>query len=256
MGYRLGNLLSLLVFFASMRPAASFAQALPTATPFAQISAISSEHATTDQFDALMDIIILKRELRRQVEELAKEVQKDLSSERQTAIQKKIEDFYVRIEDLDKNFTRMATGVDWQQFSEETAQTFDWQKELQDLFRPILEEMKQITSRREKLSGFEEKLPIIRNGWRWRTKRSRILKRSYKPLRIHNCARNLRAFIKTGRGDSKNSKASLRSCSGNLTNETTALARYWTPRKQYLENFSEIADAIYSLPRWHFLAYC
>jgi len=78
------------------------------------------------------------------------------------------------VESLDahqKDFERIAIGVDLDQFEEKTEQDFDWQNEVQELLGTVLQELKNMTARprqlerlRSEVAHYENKVPIVKKA--------------------------------------------------------------------------------------------
>jgi len=77
-----------------------------------------------------------------------------------------------RIQTLQKNFESVAIGgVDVDAFEQKVTKRFDWQEEIKEVFRPILDEMKRLTERprtierlRSEKTFLESRLPIADNA--------------------------------------------------------------------------------------------
>ena len=118
--------------------------------------------------ETLRKILISKREIQQQLDQKIEELQAAESEERQTLIRKRLQELYARIEDLENDFESIATGVDLLNFTAEPTAGFDWQKELQDLLRPILDELKNLTARpreieklRNEVTYYQKRLLLI-----------------------------------------------------------------------------------------------
>ena len=88
-------------------------------------------------------IYILQDQLKEKEDELQSMQIEDLK----ISVVNEMNELNQRIATLEKNFEVIASGVDLRIFEEEPKKTFDWKDELQDLFGPILQELRNATAR-------------------------------------------------------------------------------------------------------------
>ena len=118
--------------------------------------------------ETLRQIFSSKRELQGQIDRILEELRAAESEESRVSIRKRLQELYARVEDLEDDFESIATGIDLLAFSPESTEGFDWQKELQELLRPMLDELKNLTARprelerlRNEVAYYQKRLVLI-----------------------------------------------------------------------------------------------
>ena len=111
----------------------------------------------------LRKILISKRELQDEIDQATAELQAAQSEERQLLVRKRIQELYARMENLEQDFASVATGIDLMKVTSELSESLDWQQELQELLRPILEELKNLTARPRELEKLRNEIAHYEN---------------------------------------------------------------------------------------------
>ena len=137
--------------------------------PAANLQDYSDENSTTL---TTLEIIarsldVLQDQLKNKEEELKSVEVEDLK----ISIVNEMNELNQRIATLEKNFEVIASGVDLKVFDREPKKAFDWKDELQDLFGPILQELRNATARpreierlRNEVSFYKDQILNMENG--------------------------------------------------------------------------------------------
>ena len=119
----------------------------------------------------LRKIIQATEAVQEQIRQKETELNVAETEEKKVALLNEIQELGKRVEDLDKNFESVATGVDLEKFVAKPAKTFDWQQEIQIIVGPIIEELKEMTARpremeelRSQVAYYEKRLPLVENA--------------------------------------------------------------------------------------------
>lgn len=158
-----GTLFALMIVFGF------FSTAQAQNAPPSAIPAVSSESEA--ETDTLTKIIMSRQALQEELSAQNKVLKHAATEDQQAAVRKKIQELTTRIRDLDGDFENIATGVDASQFSTTPTESFDWQKELQDLLSPIIDELKRLTARPRELEKlrnqelfYQKRIALIENA--------------------------------------------------------------------------------------------
>ncbi|MGA1796315.1 MAG: hypothetical protein ACMUIL_10705 [bacterium] len=94
-----------------------------------------------------------------------------LTEDQKIRLVNEINELLKRRETLEKSLETIATGVDLERFAARPQDGFDWQKELQELFGPIIQEIRKVTAHpreieqlRSDIDFLKERLPVIQKG--------------------------------------------------------------------------------------------
>lgn len=119
--------------------------------------------------DALNGILARQKTLRQSIEEQRKIAQdQSLTDFERNEAAQKIANLQREIEDLDKEFSNIAAGLDLERVGSERDQTIDLNQELKEVLRPLIEEFRDITAApreteelRSEISSIQEQLGEI-----------------------------------------------------------------------------------------------
>lgn len=117
---------------------------ITTSSTEAQNTPAAEAGSTKNLESILLSIQKIDRDLQAKQEEM-----RGRSGEgRKEEITKQIQGLVVRLNQLESNFQKIATGVDPEAFnSKQDAATIDWTKDLQEILSPIINEVRRLTSR-------------------------------------------------------------------------------------------------------------
>lgn len=113
----------------------------------------------TPVVSTLIAFIQSVEDIKAEIKDKEKEYKSADSEEDKIKIREDIGSLRQKLEGYEKDFERIATNVDWDELDAGTQQDFDWQKEIRDIFRPVINGLKKITERPmqiEKLRNEEE----------------------------------------------------------------------------------------------------
>ena len=150
-------------------PPAPAPQASPAAPP--QESTEAADKGDLDGSATLLSIISSRDALKDQLRGLEKELRSTRADDRRAELQAAVKTLKGQMEDLEKNFEAVATGVDLTAFESPPQERFDWKREIQDLLGPIVQELKAMTARpreierlRNEVGYCESRIAIARNA--------------------------------------------------------------------------------------------
>lgn len=120
---------------------------------------------------SLEEIIQSMNNLQRQIKAKERQLRNAKTEAEKTRASEEIEHLHENLEILKNNFGRIAAGIDPSGFEEETEEEFKWENEMQELLRPIMQEIKKMTARprqieklRTSITLYEEKLPTVKKA--------------------------------------------------------------------------------------------
>lgn len=109
--------------------------------------------------------------IEKEVEELEGDYRRAETDEQQQAVSQQIEDRRQRVEELQRDFSVLAAGIDRESFFEQSAEAFDWREELEGVFAPVILEIKaasahprEVESLRSELAVSDKRLPAIEDA--------------------------------------------------------------------------------------------
>ncbi len=146
---------------------ASAAQASTSPAPPLDIPA-SQDVRTLTPARQLEDLAELLATSRQDAADLLKQLNATKDEAEKKRVQSDLDKVNAQIDDLVLSIEKVAVGsLDWGSLAEQQSQSFDWKSELEDIFRPIVVELKQMTERprrierlRSEKAFYEERLPI------------------------------------------------------------------------------------------------
>ncbi len=119
----------------------------------------------------LRKILLSRRDLQEQLDQKLEELEMAATEDEREVIRHHTQELHTRLDDQESDFESIATGIDLEHFTVKTSTTFDWKQDLQEMFSPIIQELKSITARpreleklHQKIAYYEERLPIIENA--------------------------------------------------------------------------------------------
>lgn len=114
---------------------------------YAQSETPALSKTETSVVSTLTAFIQSMEDINAEIKNKEKEYKSADSEERQTKIKEELSSLRQKLEDYEKDFERIATNVDWEELDTGEQQDFDWQKEIRDIFRPVINGLKKITER-------------------------------------------------------------------------------------------------------------
>lgn len=122
----------------------------------APLSAQDSDAISPDTVDAESKVVALVQIIQ-SIETLKADLQ-DQDSERSPA------DLEQRLDDLERNFLVVATGIDPNLFYQKAGQKIDWKAEVEDIFSPILVELRKATAHPREVERLRSELAYYENS--------------------------------------------------------------------------------------------
>ncbi|UCF93307.1 MAG: hypothetical protein JSW39_03865 [Desulfobacterales bacterium] len=126
-----------------------------------------SSSADLPTLNALQTIIQSMDDRRGQLKDLNADLKAAETEEQKIRIVFAINRLTESLDAIGKDFERISTGVDVDTFGEEAEKDFDWQKEVQELLGPVLQELKNMTARprqlerlRSEVAHYENEAPL------------------------------------------------------------------------------------------------
>jgi len=159
-----------LSFYPLICPGFAHAQTanLPPSSPGleAPTPEVSSKYSTLAVIDE--SIKVARHEVNDKIKDL-----RLATEDRKPGILEELNKLRLRLDALKNDFAEIATGIDLDSFVASPSRPFDWREEIQDLFGPIIKEMKGLTARPreiEKLRGelafYRQRMPIAKKAVR------------------------------------------------------------------------------------------
>ncbi len=118
--------------------------------------------------ETLRTILDTVRQFETELKGLEQDYKAAQTPEQQARIGEEIQRLSERIESMERDFETIATGVDMAAFEETPSEDFDWQRELQVLLGPVIQELKGMTERprqveklRREMAAQESRLAVI-----------------------------------------------------------------------------------------------
>lgn len=135
---------------------------------------VSGEPVATQEentVDALTGVVQVIKELGKEIEDKKIKIREAETSEERLELAKEIDKLNERLETLRVNFEEIVTGLDMETFYEKPQKRFDWKEELQTLIGPLINDLKNITSRprlienlRTQVSYYEKQISRVKNA--------------------------------------------------------------------------------------------
>ena len=121
---------------------------------------------------ATLETLVHSREIKRAaLEEVRAQLDAAPTEDQRTSLEKRATTLQQELDKLERDFESIATGIDMGAFEDRLSEAFDIREELQELFRPIIEELKaateaprQIEHLRAQLEYFEDRERLARNA--------------------------------------------------------------------------------------------
>ncbi len=112
----------------------------------------------TSVVSTLIAFIRSMEDIKTEIKDKEKEYKSADIEEHKIKIKEEISSLRQKMETYDKDFERIATNVDWNELDAGGQQDFDWQKEIRDIFRPVINGLKKITERPMKIEKLRSEL--------------------------------------------------------------------------------------------------
>lgn len=132
------------------------------------LSATSDNTATQNKLSTLFDIIQSMETLQKDLKEKKKELQIAETDEKKNKITSEMNLMLQKLDVMQREFEIIAVGDDLKDMISKSPEPFDLKIEIQEIFRPFIEELKNITSHpreieklRKEIVFYEKKLPIV-----------------------------------------------------------------------------------------------
>ncbi|WP_432737472.1 mechanosensitive ion channel domain-containing protein [Maridesulfovibrio sp. FT414] len=152
------------ILLISLLLSAGIASAAPTIQSATEVQEIAATNPA--QAETLVNLLRYKAELDTQIRIARNKLKGATHSMDKEALAAEIKDLKDQLDNVDKNFVKVATGLDIAVFDEEAQQGFAWQEEIETLVRPLLHELKEMTKRprqveqlKSRVAYFESRLP-------------------------------------------------------------------------------------------------
>lgn len=121
--------------------------------------------ATLDTLDSFVD---LRNDLLKDIRTINKQLADSASDNEKQNLKAELDKLESDLRAITRNFENIAAGVDITSLRSESAEAFSFQHELMALLKPAIDEMKEMTAHvrqksdlREKITHYEERLPIM-----------------------------------------------------------------------------------------------
>lgn len=125
----------------------------------------NNNNQTIETLDMIYQAISQAKKL---LAEKGKELKSAQNEEQKISLIAEIKEIKDKIERLEKDFEKIASGVDLDQFYATPKGEFDWQKEVQELMNPIIHELKSMTEKprqieklRTEITFYENRIPVL-----------------------------------------------------------------------------------------------
>ncbi|MDM8551402.1 hypothetical protein QUF72_15055 [Desulfobacterales bacterium HSG2] len=109
--------------------------------------------------------------LKRQIKNKEKQFRSARTEADRTRIAEELKQLNENLEILRMNFDKIAAGIDISGFEETSEEDFKWEKEVQELLRPVIQEVKKMTARprqieklRSNIAFYDERLPTVQKA--------------------------------------------------------------------------------------------
>ncbi len=162
-------LCSPIVVAQSGEPAGEPAEATPSEENTTEDPSLAEERAA--RLATLNDMLESIAAIREDMGELEKERDAAATEEEKAALTEELESRSERIGNLEADFSMLATGIDQGSFFADSEEEFDWKQELEEVFAPVVVELKAATARSremETLRGqivlYDKRLPAIEDA--------------------------------------------------------------------------------------------
>jgi hypothetical protein len=128
----------------------------------AQVTDTTSEDIMQQKIATMHDILSSIEELRKDLGEKEREYQQASTVESKEAIDSELTELRKRIENRENDFSTLSTGIDQETFFELSQSDLKWEDEVQDIFSPLLYELKDITARPREMEKLRNSIPFFR----------------------------------------------------------------------------------------------
>lgn len=143
--------------------------------PFAPLaqpeSAGEALPAASNTLDTLGSFVKLRISLLQDIEILKKQLADAASEAEKDSLRQQLEQLNADLQAVNHNFGNVAAGLDISVLEKAKAEEFNLQRELLALLKPAIDEMKDMTARvrqksslKEKIAGYEERIPVMRQA--------------------------------------------------------------------------------------------
>lgn len=163
----IGWLVSILAV-SSLRTAYGQLTVRPTPAPTREATLARKDQLT---IAALRGTIQSMEALEAQLYEQQERLERTKTEEQKAQIAEKITEITQQLNLRQREFEEIATGVDLDTFEGSPQEALDWREEVQEVFSPIIEQLKDLTARpreleslRNEIAYYNKRLPIIRTA--------------------------------------------------------------------------------------------
>jgi predicted nucleic acid-binding Zn-ribbon protein len=170
-------------------------------------SAPQVETPEPSSIDTLSGIISSMESLREQLRTAERELKAAKMEDQKYEYQEKMKGIQKRLDELQRDFESIATGVDLAAFTSRPQEDFDWKQEIQELLGPIVQELKAMTARPREI----ERL------------RNEVVYCEQRVVRAREAGRNIQELI----AQDKDHK---------LKSQLSSLEKEWKSQEQQLSN--------------------
>lgn len=133
--------------------------AVPQQAAAEQPAPLAEQRQQADEAATLADIIAARDSLREELDAVSRQLKRAATEEEKSSLGRTAEELSRRIQELEKDFRHMATGVDISHF-DAAADKLDWQKEMEALFAPIIDGLKKMTARPRELELLRHQVAV------------------------------------------------------------------------------------------------
>lgn len=130
--------------------------------PFSEPVGTASLSEDSSAFRAMAGLLENMDSIRDSIENEKRLLIKTSTEEQRLKVEKEINSLSSKLESLQKSFESIATGIDVNDYESVPQSSFDWKQELQDLFTPIIQSMKNMSSRPRDIEKNKNRLNYLK----------------------------------------------------------------------------------------------
>jgi small-conductance mechanosensitive channel len=151
--------LSIIIIFVSFLLTAFFpAYAVEDLSPPENLDIKTEKHSSQPSTQILKSLAELKQSIKERIELKRKRLDQSTSETEKENLSQELDKLDKQLSEVNKDFERIATGVDISLFSEEKEESFDWKEEVVALVKPGINELKRATLKSRQKSNLQDKI--------------------------------------------------------------------------------------------------
>ena len=128
---------------------------------YAQEDGTPADVRVQEKLESLVEVLESIDAIQVQIGEQEEALAAARSDQQEARISEQIKELHTRTDELERDFSIIASGADRTSFRERPSQSLQWQEELEDIFSPIVVELREATSHPREVAMLHSELTYI-----------------------------------------------------------------------------------------------